>query len=132
MHPRLTIANQMLSLVGSIQHDPFSPEHVPDHSTITVSSRKQPATQPAAASEIFDWGEDANSDEDVDTFETLARLNNEAEEVEGAQQSKQTKDDEEKKEKKRKRKSEKAAAQAEDGADGQPEKKRKKKKDPSS
>lgn len=26
---RLTVANQMLSLVGSIQPDPFSPEHVP-------------------------------------------------------------------------------------------------------
>ena len=26
---RLTVANQMLSLVGSIQPDPFSPEHIP-------------------------------------------------------------------------------------------------------
>lgn len=26
---RLTIANQMLSLIGSVQPDPFSPEHVP-------------------------------------------------------------------------------------------------------
>jgi len=30
-HTRLTVANEMLSLLGSIQLDPFSPEHVPDN-----------------------------------------------------------------------------------------------------
>ena len=122
----------MLSLVGSIQHEPFSPEHVPDHSTITVASRKQPASQAAPVSEAYNWGENANSEEEIDTFETLTRMNNEAEEVEDAHRDKKKKEEEDKKEKKRKRKSEKATTQIEESGEGQPEKKRKKKKVPSS
>ena len=34
IHWRLTMANQMVSLIGSIQPDPFSPEHVPKRAPI--------------------------------------------------------------------------------------------------
>jgi len=38
----LTVANQMLSLVGSIQPDPFSPEHVPQVKPDQVQSPRPP------------------------------------------------------------------------------------------
>ncbi|KAH9994021.1 hypothetical protein BJV77DRAFT_996510 [Russula vinacea] len=38
----LTVANQMLSLVGSIQPDPFSPEHVPQAKPDRAQSPKSP------------------------------------------------------------------------------------------
>jgi DNA-directed RNA polymerase I subunit RPA43 len=40
---RLTIANQMLSLVGSIQPDPFSPEHVPQAKPDRTAQSPQPS-----------------------------------------------------------------------------------------
>ncbi|KAI0072665.1 hypothetical protein K474DRAFT_1667564 [Panus rudis PR-1116 ss-1] len=46
----LTIANQMLSLVGSIQPDPFSAEHVPER-TIFVGSNQRPSSSKAAAND---------------------------------------------------------------------------------
>ena len=39
---RLTVANQMLSLVGSIQPDPFSSEHVPQTKPDRVQSPQPP------------------------------------------------------------------------------------------
>ena len=39
---RLTVANQMLSLVGSIQPDPFSSEHVPQPKPDRVQSPRPP------------------------------------------------------------------------------------------
>ena len=127
---RLTVANQMLSLVGSIQHDPFSPEHVPDHSTITVPTRKHTTVVEAPVPEDLD--EQPGSEEEVDTFEALTRLNNEAEEVEELQRSKEQERDEARKERKRKRKAEKAAAQGEGDEESGVQKKKKKKKDHSS
>ena len=46
---RLTVANQMLSLVGSIQPDPFSPLHAPDHSVQTTSSKPAKSTKGTCA-----------------------------------------------------------------------------------
>ena len=40
---RLTVANQMLSLVGSIQPDPFSPEHVPHAKPDRAPQNPQPS-----------------------------------------------------------------------------------------
>jgi DNA-directed RNA polymerase I subunit RPA43 len=40
---RLTVANQMLSLVGSIQPDPFSPEHIPQTKPDRAAQSPQPS-----------------------------------------------------------------------------------------
>jgi len=128
----LTIANQMLSLIGSIQLDPFSPEHAPDHSiTTTSTSRRQSATQKALGMEDIDLtAEDIDSDDEVDTFETLGRLTNDEEAAKEEERRKEEQGDIERKEKKRKRKAEKMAVAAAVAGDGeaQPEKKKKKKK----
>ncbi|KAJ6475287.1 hypothetical protein C8R47DRAFT_1142923 [Mycena vitilis] len=58
----LTVANEMLSLVGSIQYDPFSPEHLP--SKAETNNKKESSTEKAAESE----GEESGSDsEDSNT-----------------------------------------------------------------
>ncbi|EIN11629.1 hypothetical protein PUNSTDRAFT_23075, partial [Punctularia strigosozonata HHB-11173 SS5] len=42
----LTVANQMLSLIGSIQPDPFSPAHVPQNVPASSQHRPSPSTPP--------------------------------------------------------------------------------------
>ena len=131
---RLTIANQMLSLIGSIQPDPLSAAHVPDHSVQTTASnkarpRKAPAPEPIVEDiEIPDAAED--SDEE-DTFQQLGRLGDEAAAREAAKKAKAEEEAkaqaEAKTEKKRKRKEAKESAGGAD-EDAQPEKKKKKKK----
>ena len=68
MHqPRLTVANEMLSLLGSIQLDPFSPEHVPDN---TLQDEE------AAVNELLNLAvemEDDNTAEDRARIEKAAR-----------------------------------------------------------
>ena len=49
---RLTVANQMLSLVGSIQPDPFSPEHIPQ--TKPDRTAQSPHPSPRLPSEPLD------------------------------------------------------------------------------
>ncbi|KAF7361980.1 DNA-directed RNA polymerase I subunit rpa43 [Mycena venus] len=56
----LTVANEMLSLVGSIQHDPFSPEHV------AVPSKPEPKKTVPAVRKAASEGEDDDEDEDED------------------------------------------------------------------
>jgi DNA-directed RNA polymerase I subunit RPA43 len=58
---RLTVANQMLSLVGSIQPDPFSPEHVPQAKPDRVQSPRPP---PGSLSEPIE-SEGAEEGEEV-------------------------------------------------------------------
>ncbi|EKM54609.1 uncharacterized protein PHACADRAFT_258586 [Phanerochaete carnosa HHB-10118-sp] len=121
----LTIANRMLSLVGSIQSDPFSPDHVPDHSVYTTASNStqrkvRERRPPVEVPEVVE--EEADSDEE-DTFQALGRLGDEA----AARETAQKAEERAKSEKKRKRKENKESAQdAED--EEQAEKKKKKKK----
>ncbi|KAI0339823.1 hypothetical protein BDW22DRAFT_1360844 [Trametopsis cervina] len=124
----LTIANQMLSLVGSIQHDPFSPELLASQPNLTTTSRRQSgAVHPVANEDADPIEEQGESDDEVDTFDTLARIQN-TQPVAVESDPKQRDADDERKERKRKRKAEKEAARAADG-EGKPEKKKKKKQD---
>ncbi|OCH84540.1 hypothetical protein OBBRIDRAFT_786051 [Obba rivulosa] len=117
----LTVANQMLSLIGSIQPDPFSPQHNPSPASATAPSRQPaPSANPATA-EPVDAGEEDLS-EDEDTFGMLGRLGDEA--VARAAQ-RQADEKGPAKEKKRKRKEDKAQAA---GADVEPNSEKKKKK----
>ncbi|KAL6305215.1 hypothetical protein BKA93DRAFT_749331 [Sparassis latifolia] len=130
----LTVANQMLSLVGSIQPDPFSPEHVPVHTAAASESREK-----AAPSNIADEPEplavdgdspdiamDGEDEEEEDTFEMLGRLADEA----AAQEKEQRAKEEEaaRKEKRRKRKEAKSVQGQDGAASDVPEAKKAKKK----
>ena len=76
---RLTMANQMLSVIGSIQPDPFSPEHVPKRTT-SVSPESEEANevlnQLVMESAVADELED--SDEANGTFRRLGKRADEA------------------------------------------------------
>ena len=111
----------MLSLLGSIQLNPFSPEHIPDHTVQTIASKPQrqrrlPEPEPTAD----DIPDEAADSEEEDTFEMLGRLGDEA----SARRAKVEEDA--KSAKKRKRKEAKVGKDAEE--DVQVEKKKKKKK----
>jgi len=128
----LTVANQMLSLVGSVQPDPFSPEHVPSHQTpVASSSRPQRA---AAALATLDEPDDdqvddelleGGSDDEEDTFAMLGRRGDEAVKRDAERRAKE--EEAAKKERKRKRKEAKALG-ADTAADEPPQEKRAKKK----
>lgn len=116
----------MLSLVGSIQSDPFSPEHQPAPPMPTASSSREvsrvlavPLDDSAIAELNLDEG--LGTDEEEDTFGMLGRLGDEAaaREAEEREKEKQAA----KGEKKRKRKEQ--AGQA-DGAVLKEKSKRKK------
>ena len=63
-HPHsLTVANQMLSLVGSVQPDPFSPEHTPQAKPDRAQS-PQPPPHPILPEPIES---EASDDEELDT-----------------------------------------------------------------
>ncbi|KAI0779385.1 hypothetical protein C8Q74DRAFT_1258721 [Fomes fomentarius] len=125
----LTIANQMLSLVGSIQPDPFSPEHVPKAPLTTAVSNSQrtngPSQPPSAhlsereVDAMMEEAEDNSDDEDP--FQSLGKLADDAE-----RRAKEAKEEGVQKEKKRKRKQGKGKDGAE--VDASTEKKAKKKK----
>ncbi|KAI0769756.1 hypothetical protein BD413DRAFT_556633 [Trametes elegans] len=124
----LTIANQMLSLVGSIQADPFSPEHVPKApvTTATSGSKPQPGSRPETVAlserEVDALIEEADETDDEDAFQKLGRLGDEAE---AAQRRAQAEAEEAaRKEKKRKRRESKT----QDGEDAGEKKSKKKKK----
>ncbi|KAG6813640.1 hypothetical protein H0H92_008877 [Tricholoma furcatifolium] len=91
----LTVANEMLSLLGSIQPDPFSTAHVPESGPATKTSPTESEVEVQKEIEVID--EDDGLDSDEDTFKTLGKNAAEAEEAALAE-----------KEKKRKRKAEKA------------------------
>ncbi|KAI9060323.1 hypothetical protein FKP32DRAFT_1595714 [Trametes sanguinea] len=124
----LTIANQMLSLVGSIQPDPFSPAHVPTAPTTTATKAGQPVSRPdtvmLSEKEVDALIEEVqDSDDEEDAFRHLGKLADQAEaeerrKLEAAKAAAR-------KEKKRKRRESKA----QDGAaDGEEKKSKKKKK----
>lgn len=106
---RLTVANEMLSLLGSIQVDPFSPEHVPETGP---STRRAPSVSDIeeVEREVVVDVEEEEEDEiesDEDTFKALGKMTDEAaiqakREAEEAAQAEQPA-----KEKKRKRKADK-------------------------
>ena len=64
----------MLSLVGSIQPDPFAPEHVPDHSVIAATStiRRHSAAEGAVVAP-----EAPVTEADIEAFILLAPLSKE-------------------------------------------------------
>ncbi|KDQ21783.1 hypothetical protein BOTBODRAFT_123659 [Botryobasidium botryosum FD-172 SS1] len=89
----LTIANQMLSLIGSLQPDPFSPEHTAFKPTVLVpETPAQPAPEPE--------NEDSDSDFD-DVFAKMALQQAQAakKEVEVKEKKRKRKDKEKKKQK---------------------------------
>ncbi|KAH9948666.1 hypothetical protein B0H21DRAFT_655967, partial [Amylocystis lapponica] len=102
----LTIANQMLSLVGSVQLDPFSPEHVPSHQTAAASTsqvnRAQAELEEPEADPALDDFPNGGSDSEEDTFEMLGRRGDEAVARDAERRAKE--EEAAKKERKRKRK----------------------------
>ncbi|KAI0949186.1 hypothetical protein AcW1_008872 [Taiwanofungus camphoratus] len=82
----LTIANQMLSLVGSVQLDPFAPEHVPEHTTAVSTNSQNVGTSARPFSQtggtLVEDAPDAEMDDEgdslEDTFDRLGRLGDEA------------------------------------------------------
>jgi len=78
------MANQMLSLIGSIQPDPFSPEHVPKK-TVPASTESEEAdevlNQLVAESAAADDLEE-DSDEENDAFRRLGKMADEAKRAE--------------------------------------------------
>ena len=92
---RMTVANQMISLVGSLQEDPFSPEHVPI-----------PLAPPKAQEDVAvedDFPEELENTDEEDGFEALSRMRENALAAENAKKD-VLDDQEDNKKKKKKRK----------------------------
>ena len=121
MHSRMTIANQMLSLVGSIQLDPFSPDHVPQATTTTAPAATQrkavPQSHSVSEREVDAMIEDDEDDSDEDAFRALSKKADEEE-----RRAREALEEEARKESKRKRKEKKG-----DGATTAGEKSKKRK-----
>ncbi|RPD57605.1 hypothetical protein L226DRAFT_610642 [Lentinus tigrinus ALCF2SS1-7] len=117
----LTIANQMLSLVGSIQPDPFSPEHVPKAAVTTASAAapSRSVSEREVDALMAEQDEEEESDDDLDPFQKLGKMADENE-----RRAREAQEEEARKEKKRKRKE----GKGQDGAASTGEKKSKKKK----
>ncbi len=88
---RLTVANQMLSLVGSIQPDPFSPEHVPQAKQDRAVQSPQPSPRllsELAESEGLEEGleetMETREEEEEETLATRGKKKREKEKVEKA------------------------------------------------
>ncbi|KIJ67752.1 hypothetical protein HYDPIDRAFT_165588 [Hydnomerulius pinastri MD-312] len=138
----LTVANEMLSLQGSIQPDPFSPEHVPQtgnqHTgsrastpasppTTTISSARNNTSSQLPRPEEDDQTEENEDDEEEDGFKHLAKLTDEA--TQEAKREQEEAERLERKAKKRKRREENANADGvietdEDGKNAKREKKK--------
>ncbi|KAH9892460.1 hypothetical protein C8Q73DRAFT_698109 [Cubamyces lactineus] len=121
----LTIANQMLSLVGSIQPDPFSPTHVPVAPVTTATKPAKAASRPdtvmMSEKEVDEMIEEGEDSEDEDPFQKLGRMADEAEAKE--RRAREEAEEAARKEKKRKRRESKAQ---EGDADDKKSKKKKK------
>ncbi|TFY79220.1 hypothetical protein EWM64_g4790 [Hericium alpestre] len=109
----LTIANEMLSLLGSIQPDPFSPEHVPQPAQRVSKSPPPPSTTVLAES---------SEEEDKDV---LAVSSDEAEE---RQREREKKEKEQRKAEKKRKRKEQETQETQDGVQEDIPKKTKKKK----
>lgn len=110
-----TIANEMLSLRGSIQPDPFSPAHVPHMSIKAMSEPTSESSTTVVRDSIFPYEEEEDEGEDedgIDTFERLGRMGDEAVALEAKRKAEEAreaeavmrKEKESKKKKKKKRK----------------------------
>lgn len=69
---RLTVANEMLSLLGSLQPDPFSSRHVVQHNT---EGRKEEAEEDDRSMEEdgSESDSESSSDSEVDTLQMLGK-----------------------------------------------------------
>ncbi|KAF8444748.1 hypothetical protein L210DRAFT_3611036 [Boletus edulis BED1] len=87
----LTVANEMLSLQGSIQPDPFSPEHVPhpDKVPSTPPLRQDDTPEVEAQDGGGRSGEEEDEESDEDGFKHLARLTDEAQATQKAERAKE-------------------------------------------
>ncbi|KAI0744190.1 hypothetical protein C8Q80DRAFT_1185501 [Daedaleopsis nitida] len=128
----LTIANQMLSLVGSIQPDPFSPEHVPTAPVTAAAPSYQrnagvsrPPSTHLSEGEVDAMIEEAvdSEDDDLDPFQRLGKLADESE-----RRAREAQEEAAQKEKKRKRKGGKGEGDDGPSLDATTEKSKKKKK----
>ena len=107
----------MLSLQGSIQPDPFSPEHVPHPDKEASSSafhRDETPEVEASGKEIGEEEGEEEEESDEDAFKHLARLTDEAQ---ATQKAKRAKEEAERleKAKKRKRRESRGGVGGEDG-----------------
>jgi DNA-directed RNA polymerase I subunit RPA43 len=106
---RFTIANEMLSLRGSIQPDPFSPAHIPQ---TTMKAMSEPASESSTAVvrdvmlpfQEEEEEEEEGEDEEIDMFERLGRMGDEAVVLEAKRRAEEAAKAKEDKKKKRKRK----------------------------
>lgn len=120
----MTIANQMLSLLGSIQPDPFSPEHVPRSDQPQPTSHNTRASSPLQ-NVLDDLEGPLESDaEEDDPFVEASKLREEPQNQNVEPVAKAEKA--QKKEEKRKKR--KVKDEAEDGSEKVEGKKAKKKK----
>ncbi|RDB16806.1 DNA-directed RNA polymerase I subunit rpa43 [Hypsizygus marmoreus] len=107
----LTVANEMLSLLGSIQPDPFSPAHVPETGSSPKTDHAESDMEEVQRE--VEPGEDEEEDEDEvgsdeDTFAALGKMTDRAAAAEAAAKRETEAAALAEKEKKRKRKAEKA------------------------
>ncbi|KAH7913163.1 hypothetical protein BJ138DRAFT_668705 [Hygrophoropsis aurantiaca] len=106
----LTVANEMLSLQGSIQPDPFSPRHVPR--PIVPSKPSEPILDHSEDRDIDELDhendDEGDDDEDMDPFSELAQMAKQEEEAAKRQKEAEAevieREKREKKERKRKQK----------------------------
>ncbi|GLB37135.1 putative SHS2 domain found in N terminus of Rpb7p/Rpc25p/MJ0397 [Lyophyllum shimeji] len=103
----LTIANEMLSLLGSLQEDPFSPEHRPESGAAAKTESEMDDIEVQHEVEPKEDEEEEEGDSDDDTFKTLGKMTDEVAVAEAAKRAAEAAALAEK-EKKRKRKAEKA------------------------
>lgn len=75
------MANQMLSLVGSIQSDPFSPHHVPTSSSPTLS-QEEAAVLNELELDAADPSGDSDDDSQSDPFAQLGKIADKSKEAE--------------------------------------------------
>jgi len=108
-----TIANEMLSLRGSIQPDPFSPEHVPRPLGKATSEPASESSTAVVRNSVMQFeeeeegdreGEEDEDDSEVDTFERLGRMGDEAAALEAKRRAEEMQEVQVVKEKKKKRK----------------------------
>ncbi|KAI0305646.1 hypothetical protein B0F90DRAFT_1624855 [Multifurca ochricompacta] len=99
----LTVANQMLSIVGSIQPNPFSPDHVP-------KAKSEPAQDPQSPTRLVTdpIESEASDDDEVDARTRLSPIDDEPTRKEKEGKQRETRK-QEKGEKKRKSKEDKTA-----------------------
>ncbi|KAF8843006.1 hypothetical protein BDN67DRAFT_1031039 [Paxillus ammoniavirescens] len=118
----LTVANEMLSLQGSIQPDPFCSEHVPHASTTKSPKRPNPSPHQHQNVDHGQDDDDEEEEEEMDGFKHLAKLTDEA--IQKARCEKEEVERLERKAKKRKRREERAGGEG-DGSKGKKAKREK-------